>query len=282
MSAAQDLQRTPIAFAIPDDPIAMARDIAPILREESPRIDALGQLTPRVVDALHERALGAVAKAERLADDAARGFARVQAAQERADALSKERRRRAAEVARLQLEAVARDARANALANEANDLEREAVVVETLVSEMDAAAQASRAAHERQAEEWRDEFATLVKAAEDAESAARVAEARVAEAQAEAKARADKELHDARVRVAEAEAQLQGVVEQLEEAVAARKAAEEELSGVVADRDTGALAARLARVRAEFDAKERVATEPLRAEIAALKARIRVVMESQM
>jgi len=57
MSAVQDLQRTPVTVPLPDDPIAMARDIAPILREESPRIDALGQLTPRVVDALHERAL---------------------------------------------------------------------------------------------------------------------------------------------------------------------------------------------------------------------------------
>ncbi|MBS0638872.1 MAG: acyl-CoA dehydrogenase [Proteobacteria bacterium] len=57
MSAAQELKAATISFSLPGDPIAMARDVAPILREEAPRIDALGQLTPRVVDALHERSL---------------------------------------------------------------------------------------------------------------------------------------------------------------------------------------------------------------------------------
>ncbi len=59
MSAAQDLNRitsTPV-FTLPDDPLAQARDIAPILQSEAPRIEALGQLTPTVVEALHARGL---------------------------------------------------------------------------------------------------------------------------------------------------------------------------------------------------------------------------------
>jgi alkylation response protein AidB-like acyl-CoA dehydrogenase len=39
------------------DPIAEARAIAPLLRDEAPKIEALGQLTPPVVDALHTRGL---------------------------------------------------------------------------------------------------------------------------------------------------------------------------------------------------------------------------------
>jgi indole-3-acetate monooxygenase len=57
MSAAQDVNRPSCNRLVPDDPVAQARDIVPILREEVPRIEALGQLTPRVVDALHQRGL---------------------------------------------------------------------------------------------------------------------------------------------------------------------------------------------------------------------------------
>jgi alkylation response protein AidB-like acyl-CoA dehydrogenase len=59
MSAAQDLNRIAPApvFTLPDDPLAQARDIAPILQSEAPRIEALGQLTPTVVEALHARGL---------------------------------------------------------------------------------------------------------------------------------------------------------------------------------------------------------------------------------
>src|ERR1700751_5284890 len=40
------------AFDLPPDPIAQARAIAPLLREETLRIEQLGQLTPTVVEAL--------------------------------------------------------------------------------------------------------------------------------------------------------------------------------------------------------------------------------------
>lgn len=53
MSAAQELDR-PEALA---DPIAQARVIAPLLREAAPKIEALGQLTPAVVNALHDHGL---------------------------------------------------------------------------------------------------------------------------------------------------------------------------------------------------------------------------------
>jgi len=39
------------------DPLAAARSIAPLLRDEAPKIESLGQLTPAVVDALHARGL---------------------------------------------------------------------------------------------------------------------------------------------------------------------------------------------------------------------------------
>lgn len=55
MSAALGLQ--PNVIHLPTDVLAQARDIAPVLREEAPRIEALGQLTPAVVEALHERGL---------------------------------------------------------------------------------------------------------------------------------------------------------------------------------------------------------------------------------
>ena len=44
-------------FDLPPDPIAQAHAIAPILQAESPRMEALGQLTPIVVDALHAHGL---------------------------------------------------------------------------------------------------------------------------------------------------------------------------------------------------------------------------------
>ena len=41
----------------PSDPVARARAIAPLLRDEAPGIEALGRLTPAVVDALHAQGL---------------------------------------------------------------------------------------------------------------------------------------------------------------------------------------------------------------------------------
>jgi alkylation response protein AidB-like acyl-CoA dehydrogenase len=46
-----------VTFDLPPDPVAQARAIAPLLLEESPKIEALGQLTPTVVEALHRRGL---------------------------------------------------------------------------------------------------------------------------------------------------------------------------------------------------------------------------------
>ena len=56
MSAALKLPNPPF----PDltaDPVALTRDIAPILADEAPKTEALGQLTETVVDALHARGL---------------------------------------------------------------------------------------------------------------------------------------------------------------------------------------------------------------------------------
>jgi alkylation response protein AidB-like acyl-CoA dehydrogenase len=50
------LDRT-IPFDLTADPIAQARAIAPLLRDEGPKIEALGQLTPAVVEALHAHGL---------------------------------------------------------------------------------------------------------------------------------------------------------------------------------------------------------------------------------
>ena len=57
MSAA--LQQTMAAnpFNLPADPVAQAHAIAPLLRSEGPKIEALGRLTPAVVDALHAHGL---------------------------------------------------------------------------------------------------------------------------------------------------------------------------------------------------------------------------------
>jgi alkylation response protein AidB-like acyl-CoA dehydrogenase len=57
MNAAIDLERPEITFDIPADPIAQARAIAPLLREEAPKTEQLGQLTPTVVEALHRHGL---------------------------------------------------------------------------------------------------------------------------------------------------------------------------------------------------------------------------------
>jgi alkylation response protein AidB-like acyl-CoA dehydrogenase len=57
MSAALDLNTTADRSNRPPDPVAQAREIAPLLRAEGPKIEALGQLTPTVVEALHARGL---------------------------------------------------------------------------------------------------------------------------------------------------------------------------------------------------------------------------------
>jgi alkylation response protein AidB-like acyl-CoA dehydrogenase len=57
MRAALDRNERADAFALPPDPIAQARAIAPLLRAETAKIDALGQLTPAVVEALHAHGL---------------------------------------------------------------------------------------------------------------------------------------------------------------------------------------------------------------------------------
>jgi alkylation response protein AidB-like acyl-CoA dehydrogenase len=45
------------SFALPADPIAQALAIAPVLRAEASKIEAVGRLTPTVLDALHARGL---------------------------------------------------------------------------------------------------------------------------------------------------------------------------------------------------------------------------------
>ena len=45
------------AMDLPLDPVAQAAKIVPLLREEAPNIEALGRLTPTVVDALHASGL---------------------------------------------------------------------------------------------------------------------------------------------------------------------------------------------------------------------------------
>ena len=54
MSAAQE---PTTAMDLPPDPVAQAVKIVPRLREEAPKIEALGQLTPAVVDSLHASGL---------------------------------------------------------------------------------------------------------------------------------------------------------------------------------------------------------------------------------
>jgi alkylation response protein AidB-like acyl-CoA dehydrogenase len=57
MSAALDLNTTADRSDLPPDPVAQAREIVPLLRAEGPNIEALGQLTPAVVEALHASGL---------------------------------------------------------------------------------------------------------------------------------------------------------------------------------------------------------------------------------
>ena len=46
-----------IVFELPDDPLVQARAIVPLLDQEAPSIEALGQLTRMVVEALHKHGL---------------------------------------------------------------------------------------------------------------------------------------------------------------------------------------------------------------------------------
>ena len=57
MSAAADLNETANVFDLPPDPVTQAHAVAPILAAEAAQIEALGQLTPAVVDALHAHGL---------------------------------------------------------------------------------------------------------------------------------------------------------------------------------------------------------------------------------
>jgi indole-3-acetate monooxygenase len=57
MSAALNLPDTVIQFDLPPDPVAQAHAIVPTLQAEGAGIDALGQLTPAAVDALHAHGL---------------------------------------------------------------------------------------------------------------------------------------------------------------------------------------------------------------------------------
>ncbi len=57
MNAAIDLKEPTKTFDLPPDPVAQARAIAPILIEEAPNTEALGQLSPTVVEALHRHGL---------------------------------------------------------------------------------------------------------------------------------------------------------------------------------------------------------------------------------
>lgn len=57
MSAAPQLTTAADPFDLTVDPVAQARAIVPLLRDEAPNIDALGQLTPPVAEALHSHGL---------------------------------------------------------------------------------------------------------------------------------------------------------------------------------------------------------------------------------
>ena len=57
MSAALERNQTRNTFDLPADPLAQALAIAPLLRDEGAKIEALGQLTPAVVEALHASGL---------------------------------------------------------------------------------------------------------------------------------------------------------------------------------------------------------------------------------
>jgi alkylation response protein AidB-like acyl-CoA dehydrogenase len=53
MSAVLEPSTEAAPFELPPDPVAQARAMVPLLCEEAPKIETLGQLTPAVVDALH-------------------------------------------------------------------------------------------------------------------------------------------------------------------------------------------------------------------------------------
>jgi alkylation response protein AidB-like acyl-CoA dehydrogenase len=57
MNAGVDVAAGETVFELPPDPVAQAKAIAPLLQEEAPRTEALGQLSPAVVEALHQRGL---------------------------------------------------------------------------------------------------------------------------------------------------------------------------------------------------------------------------------
>ena len=57
MDAALDLNKTADLFNLPPDPLVQARDIAPLLRAEAAQVEASGQLTDAVLDALHASGL---------------------------------------------------------------------------------------------------------------------------------------------------------------------------------------------------------------------------------
>ena len=57
MSAALDMNASDSVVQLASDPLSEARAIGSLLREEAPKIEALGQLTPVVVEALHARGL---------------------------------------------------------------------------------------------------------------------------------------------------------------------------------------------------------------------------------
>ncbi len=57
MSAALDMNASDSVVQLASDPLSEARAIGALLREEGPKTEALGQLTPVVVEALHARGL---------------------------------------------------------------------------------------------------------------------------------------------------------------------------------------------------------------------------------
>ncbi len=57
MSAALDMNASDSVVQLASDPLSEARAIGSLLREEAPKTEALGQLTPVVVEALHARGL---------------------------------------------------------------------------------------------------------------------------------------------------------------------------------------------------------------------------------
>lgn len=79
MSAALELTTPVYPFDLTADPVALAREIAPLLRAQGPKIEALGQLTPAVVEALHASGLYRTLLPRQLGgfDAGLEGFAKV-------------------------------------------------------------------------------------------------------------------------------------------------------------------------------------------------------------